>query len=185
MGFDPDGDRLNQFAAVVYIPKPLSRFLDDLRLELAPACRPRAHVSVLPPRPISVPWQQAAEEARLMAGEFAPFEIEAGDLALFLPTQVIYLEIARGAEQLHRMHDALGRGSLSFDEPFPYHPHITVAQELDPDNVRSAYEHAARRWQAHTGPRTFRADKVMFVQNTSKNHWIDLAELSLGVVPVR
>lgn len=185
MGFDPDGDRLNQFAVVIYIPEPLSRFLDDLRLELAPDCRPRAHVSVLPPRPIGVPWQQAAEEARLMAGEFAPFEIEAGNLALFPPTQVIYLEIARGAEQLHRMHDALGRGSLSFDEPFPYHPHITVAQELDPDTVTQAYEHAAKRWQAHTGPRTFRAEKAVFVQNTSKNHWIDLAELSLGVVPVR
>ena len=45
----PEGQRLNVFALVVYIPDPLGRFLDDLRRELVPHYNPHAHVSVLPP----------------------------------------------------------------------------------------------------------------------------------------
>ena len=43
---------LSQFALVAYIPDPLGRFLDDLRVELTPDCKPRAHVTILPPRPL-------------------------------------------------------------------------------------------------------------------------------------
>jgi hypothetical protein len=50
----PAEARLNVFALVIYIGDPLGRFLDDLRRELSPQCNPHAHVSVLPPRPLSV-----------------------------------------------------------------------------------------------------------------------------------
>jgi 2'-5' RNA ligase len=141
-------------------------------------------VSVLPPRPIAVPWQQAAEQARKLSSEFAPFEIEVGEVALFGVTQVIYLEVKRGADELRRMHDAMVRGLLAFDEPYPYHPHVTLAQELDPGTVEAAYRVAVERWREYRGPRSFRVDKTVFVQNTLCNGWLDLAELSLGTVPV-
>lgn len=185
MGFDPNGmDRLNQFALVIYIPDPLGRFLDELRLELAPDCRPHAHVSVLPPRPLFSPWQLVSEEARALAGEFPPFEIEAGEPAIFPSTQVIYLELARGAEELRQIHDALCRGPLKFAEPYPYHPHITLAQELPPGSLPRVWEESVRRWKEYTGPRSFRAEKAVFVQNTGQNRWVDLAEFALGAVPV-
>ncbi len=185
MGFDPNGmDRVNQFALVIYIPDSLGRFLDELRLELAPDCRPHAHVSVLPPRPLFTPWQIVCEEARALAGEFPPFEIEAGEPAVFPTTEVIYLELTRGGEELRRIHDALSRGRLKFTEPYPYHPHITLAQELPPGKLAEIYEESARRWKEYAGPRTFRAEKAVFVQNTGRNRWIDLAEFALGAVPV-
>lgn len=185
MGFDPNGmDRLNQFALVTYIPDPLGRFLDDLRLELAPDCRPHAHVSVLPPRPLSAPWQIVCEEARALAGEFAPFEVEAGDPAIFPATDVIYLELTRGAEEVRRLHEALSRGKLQFDEPYPFHPHITLAQGIPGDALSGYFEAASRRWREYTGPRHFLVDKAVFVQNTALSCWLDLAELSLGAVPV-
>ena len=46
-------DRINSFALVSYIPEPLAGFLDRLRQELVPNCFLRAHVTILPPRPIS------------------------------------------------------------------------------------------------------------------------------------
>lgn len=185
MGIDPNGmDRQNQFALVIYIPDPLGRFLDDLRRELAPDCVPHAHVSVLPPRPISAPWQQVREEAQARAGEFEPFEIEAGEIGIFPVTDVIYIELARGGEVLRRMHAALSEPHMRFDEPFPYHPHITLGQELPREHVAETLQAAIRRWHEYRGPRTFRADKAAFVKNASVNRWIDLAELSLGAVPV-
>jgi 2'-5' RNA ligase len=181
----PNGqDRLNQFALVTYIPDPLGQFLDELRLELAPQCNPHAHVSVLPPRPISKPWQEVVERLRTLTGEFAPFEVEAGEIAIFPVTSVIYIEIARGAGNLHAMHRVLADHDLAFPEKFEYHPHITLAQELDLADVPAAQATAVRRWKEYTGPRTFRADRVMFVQNTNSNCWVDLDELLLGKVPV-
>jgi len=184
MGFASDGrDRVNQFALVIYIPDPLGRFVNDLRLELAPSCRPHAHVSVLPPRPLGCPWQLACKEARALAEEFTPFEIEATGTAIFPLSKVIYLEIGNGARELHRMHERLTRANLAHDEPYPYHPHITLAQELPPEAVADAYELARRRWNAYMGPRSFTAERAAFVQNTADNHWLDLAGFSLSGVP--
>jgi 2'-5' RNA ligase len=181
----PNGqDRLNQFALVTYIPDPLGRFLDDLRRELAPKCNPHAHVSVLPPRPISKPWEEVAGKLRALAGEFTPFEVEADQISIFPITSVIYIEIGRGAGDLCRMHQVLAKYDLAHDEPFEYHPHITVAQELDAADLPAAHEMAIRRWKEYAGPRTFRTDRVVFVQNTNSNCWIDLEEIMLGKVPV-
>src|SRR5689334_2950830 len=102
MGYDGNGpgDRLNVFALVIYIPDPLAKFLDDLRVELVPGCVPHAHVSVLPPRPISVHPQLACEYADEVAARFDPFRIELSKLSVFEATDVIYLELSRGTEEI-------------------------------------------------------------------------------------
>ena len=176
----PAEERLNVFALVIYIPDPLGRFLDDLRRELAPHSNPHAHVSVLPPRPLAVEWQAGAEQARTLTEGWAPFEIELTGLQIFPVTNVIYIEISAGAADLRRMHAALNAGALEFEEPFPYHPHITLAQEIPHQEVRSIYELAQRRWLEYRGSRVFRAERTVFVRNTLDNCWIDLAEYRLG-----
>src|SRR5438067_583958 len=97
-------ERLNQFALVIYFPDPLARFLDELRLDLVAGCRPRAHVTVLPPRPVA-DVEASLEEARVLAPEFPPFEIEAGDVEVFPQTNVIYIGVKRGGEELRAMHE--------------------------------------------------------------------------------
>src|SRR5437868_6211052 len=172
-------EKLNQFALVIYIPDPLARFLDELRLELVAGCRPRAHVTVLPPRPLQ-DVRSALEQARIMAPEFPPFEIKAGDVEVFPKTNVIYIALPRGAEQMRAMHDAMNTGPLAFDEPYPYHPHITLAQEFDAADTPRLLALARERWQAYDGPRSFRAETVAFVQNTVGKCWLDLEEFPLG-----
>jgi len=178
-------EKLNQFALVIYIPDPLARFLDELRLELVAGCRPRAHVTVLPPRPLR-DVGAALEQARIMSPEFPPFEIEVGDLEVFPKTNVIYISLRRGEEQMRGMHDAMNTGPLAFAEPYPYHPHITLAQEFDPADTPRLLTLARERWQAYAGPRSLRAETVTFVQNTAGNCWLDLEECALGLAaPVR
>jgi 2'-5' RNA ligase len=174
------GELLNVFALVIYIPDPLGTFLDTLRKELVPQYNPHAHISVLPPRPLAVPWQTASDEAEALAANWTPFEIELTGVAVFPLTGVIYIEIGGGTGELRRMHAAMNTTSLAFQEPFAYHPHITLAQELPLGNVAEVRELAAQRWKDYTGRRSFCAERAVFVQNTLSNCWIDLAEYSLG-----
>src|SRR5580704_15314205 len=126
----PPEERLNVFALVIYIPGPLGQFLDDFRRKLVPGCNPHAHVSLLPPRPLAVDWQVASEQVRTVLNGWTPFEIELTGIEIFPVTNVIYLQVGSGADELRQVHQAMNAGSLEFQEPFPYHPHITLAQEL-------------------------------------------------------
>jgi len=178
------GERQSLYALVIYLPEPLCGFLDRLRLEMVPGCNPHAHVSVLPPRPLPVAPEAAVDEALVTLAAFPPFDIELGGIEKFDSTDVIYISVAKGADQLRRMHAGLNRGALAFAEPFQYHPHITLAQELDPQRVAPLRELAETRWREFTGPRSFRADHTVFVQSTRDNCWVDLAEGPLSGVTV-
>jgi 2'-5' RNA ligase len=173
---------LNVYALVIYVPDPLGRFLDDLRRELVPHYNPHAHVSVLPPRPLAVDWRVASEQVRSLIECWPPFEVELTSIETFPRTDVIYLELGRGAAELHAMHAAMNNRCLNFSEPFLYHPHVTLAQEIPNGSADQMRETAVRRWQEYSGPRRFRAERAVFVQNTVSNCWVDLAEYSLGAV---
>jgi 2'-5' RNA ligase len=181
----PPEERLNVFALVVYIPGPLGKFLDDLRRELVPSYNPHAHVSLLPPRPLAVDWRLASGEARALTDRWAPFDIELTGIEIFPVTDVIYIEVGAGAAELRRMHEALNAGALKFQDPFPYHPHITLAQELPGGRVAAAGELARLRWREYRGTRGFRVEQAVFVQNTLNDCWIDLAEYSLAGRPAK
>lgn len=180
-----EGERLNIFALVIYIPAPLGTFLDDLRRELVPHYNPHAHVSVLPPRPLRGGWEPASEQARSLTERGAPFDVDLTSVEVFPKTDVIYLEVGGGASELYALHHAMNTAELEFEEPYEYHPHITLAQNIPHERVEELVELGRRRWEEFRGPRSFRAERAVFVQNTSSNCWLDLAEYPLGAVAVR
>lgn len=176
----PPEERLNVFALVIYIPPPLGIFLDDLRRELVPHYNPHAHVSVLPPRPLAVDWRVASQHVRELANRWPPFDVELTDVEVFPETNVIYIGVGGGELQLRGMHASSNADSLAFDEPFVYHPHITLAQEISCEEVRRLRDLAALRWKEYRGDRKFRADHAVLVQNTLSNCWLDLAAYTFG-----
>ncbi len=173
-------DRINSFALVSYIPEPLAGFLDRLRQELVPNCFLRAHVTILPPRPISSSPEAAWETVRTLAPSFAPFDVEMTQLEVFPVSDVIHIGIGRGRQEMERMHDGLNVDGLKFAEPYPYHPHVTLAQDLKSDEVDELARVARIRWAECTLPKIFRVEKVFFVQNTRRKEWLDLGESALG-----
>ncbi|MDE3195776.1 MAG: 2'-5' RNA ligase family protein [Acidobacteriota bacterium] len=176
------GRTVGQFALVSYIPGPLSAFLDDLRRDLTPGCKPRAHVTVLPPRPLDTSVdlpaliQSLRDESRLSN----PIEISLGEVEVFPVTDVIYIGIARGEHELHALHENMNFGQLEYDGPYPYHPHVTIAQNLRPDQVKELAEQARRKWAAYTGPRRFTVDCLSFVQNIASNVWLDIEKMPMA-----
>lgn len=180
MGCSQNGHgRVNQFALVSYIPDPLGKFLDLLRLRLAPDCRPHAHVTVLPPRSLQGPVENAESELRQSAAQFHPFEIKLGSVEIFKSTQVIYIEVEQGERELREMHQQLNHGAVYFVEPYDFHPHITLAQNLAQDRVQEILKSARQFWSEWDGMLTVPVEELSFVQNTESNVWLDLSHLKL------
>ncbi len=177
----PNGlDRLNSFALVSYIPDPLAGFLDRLRQELVPNCFLRAHVTILPPRPLCSTPQKAWQTIRSLAPMFLPFEVSITDVNVFPISDVIYLDIGAGRKNLEEMHDRMNRDGLRYTEPFPYCPHVTLAQNLKPDELDELIHVARRRWKELPRPCSFNVEKLVFVQNDRRKDWHDLGECHLG-----
>jgi 2'-5' RNA ligase len=183
---DPSGQELGDvFALVAYIPDPLRKFLDDLRRELVPGCVPAAHVTILPPRPLSGTQEAAIETIRERIQDFSPFEIETGEVVVFPVSDVVYLSIKKGSKRLLEMHPALNVGPLKYQEPFPYHPHITLAQNLTFEQSVELAALARLRWSEYPYPRAFMVESLAFVRSTKGNLWVDLAHFQLAPAPVR
>ena len=107
MSLAPDpSDGKRTYALVAYIPGPLGDFLDQLRASLSAgkAAAGRAHVTLLPPRRLAGDPQSIAAMLRSQAKAMIALEIEAGAIATFAATNVVYLEIGQGHEALHHMH---------------------------------------------------------------------------------
>ena len=176
----PARDRINSFALVSYIPEPLAGFLNRLRQELVPNCFLRAHVTVLPPRPLCSTAETAWKTIRALVPQFQPFDMQLDSVEIFSLSDVIFIGVREGNLELRRLHEALNVSGLRFKEYFSFHPHITLAQELQPDEVDELVRVAKARWAEYSGPRGFRVEKLVFVQNTRRKEWLDLGECTLG-----
>jgi 2'-5' RNA ligase len=181
----PGEQTLGQFALVSYIPDPLARFLDDLRTELTPGCNPRAHVTILPPRPLHNDVRDTVQLIVEECRNLPPFRVEPGDIRVFEESNVVYLDIARGIGELSEFYRVLNRGPLEYKESFPYHPHITIVQNIAPDQAPRLAAAAREKWAEYSGPRGFMVSSLSFVQHVAPLIWTDVATIQTGVeVPV-
>ena len=188
----PDGDgqpgeqqTLGHFALVSYIPDPLALFLDELRVELTPGAKPRAHVTILPPRPLHNELKDAVKQMAEESRSVHPFRVEMGEIRVFDASHVVYLEITQGANELRELYALLNRGALAYKENFPYHPHITLAQDIPPEEAPRLVVIATERWARYQGPRGFSVTSLSFVQHVAPSIWTDVAEVPIGIeVPV-
>ena len=167
------------YALVAYINGELGDFLYALRQEIVPTCRLRSHVSLLPPRKLAGKPEGAAEQIAAVAGGRPASAVRLGEICVFPVTNVIYLDLAAGREELTAMHAELNGGALAYAEPFAYHPHITLGQELTPEQFETGLALCRKRWAEYTGPRSFPVETITFVKNTGNCGWSDLTETAM------
>ena len=177
------GSGAGHYALVSYIPEPLLTFLDTVCRDLAPESNPHAHVTILPPRPCIEGVTEALQLIGSRIGQFAPFEVEIGGIEIFTASNVVYLALKAGSPRLHALYAAFNRDCLEYREIFPYHPHITLAQDLTPEEAVKAAESAQLRWDAWTGPRSFHVHELSLVRNTGPLKWADIAAIALARDP--
>jgi 2'-5' RNA ligase len=177
-------DCVSCYGLIQYIPDALGDFLNLLRRRLVNGCSARSHISLLPPRPLSGSEANALAELTRLSHRIAPFEVELTNIAVFPKTNVIYLEVGRGQEDIYRVHHQLATGPLQHREAWQFHPHVTLAQEIPVDLQQEAEELARDTWSRWGGSRRFLVDELTFVRLASDEshpdcYWQDLEPIRL------
>ncbi len=136
-----------------------------------------AHITLVPPTPVADEEHLAAILAHLgaQAGLLEPFELVLAGAGTFRPvSQVVFVPIDVGEEEVRTAEARVRRGPLDRTLNFPYHPHVTVAHDLDQAWLDQAEA-------AMTGYRAaFEVDRLgLFVQGVD-GVWRQAVEVPFG-----
>ena len=127
---------------VIELPEPVGRELQDWRASFGdPASYAApAHITLMI-APKLASWNDLAQRVAAVAREWWPFRVEINGTGTFRPVSpVVYLRIAEGREQCRALHEALHEEQLVSASPFEFHPHVTIAQSVDEDDLDRAQE---------------------------------------------
>jgi 8-oxo-dGTP pyrophosphatase MutT (NUDIX family)/2'-5' RNA ligase len=132
-----------KLGVLVLLPEPVADHVQAWRRSLDDPARVRIppHVTLVPPQTVAEEDLDAAIAlVDRAAAAAAPGLIELRGAATFLPeSPVAYLVVAEGAAALGTLESALRAPPLQ-ERGFPFHPHVTVAQ----DRPEAQLEAAAR-----------------------------------------
>ena len=142
----PDAGDTIQIGIAVDIPEPWGGMLTRRRVEAGDPQAVPAHVTLLGPTEIPVRALPAVEEhlARVAAAHL-PFTLHLRGTGTFRPvTQVVFVAVAAGISECELLAAAINAApELHREARFPYHPHVTVAQDVAPEALDKAYEDLA------------------------------------------
>jgi 2'-5' RNA ligase len=122
---------------VVTVPVPHSGVLAGARLASGDpeAATIAPHVTLVGPAVVpcdALPEVDAHLEA--VAAAHRPFVVHLRGTGTFRPVSpVVFVALARGIADCEQLELALRSGPLDGPLRFPYHPHVTVAQDIDED----------------------------------------------------
>ncbi len=117
-------DDLATLGVAIAIPEPHATVLTTWRRRVGD---PQAdliwpHVTLLPPTPVP------AGQLDTITGTFRPM------------SPVVFIQVARGVADCEMLEKAIRTGPLERRLDFPYHPHVTVAQDVPDDALDLAYD---------------------------------------------
>jgi hypothetical protein len=154
---------------VSYVPAPLGPLLDGLRQTFPTEAHPQAHVTLLPPRPLSVPVETASAAVHAVLRRFQPFLVQFSSVCCFPTTNVVYLSVAEGNSNLHALHDSLNSGVLTYAEAFEFLPHLTLSDPLSIPRSAEVCQWATDAWKQVPPPHSYLLEEVAFLWRSSGN----------------
>jgi 2'-5' RNA ligase len=102
-----------------------------------------AHVTLLGPTEVATDTLPAVEKhLEAIATGQEPFTIHLRGTGTFRPiTEVVFVTLAMGIAECELMAEAIiGADGVTRDSRFPYHPHVTVAQDVSPAALDAVFE---------------------------------------------
>lgn len=89
-------------------------------------------------------WDEAAHHVRTVAAAGQPFSISLRGTGTFEPlSSVVFLNVADGAQECAALHGELLQGPVEHLLEFDFHPHLTIAHDLEADQMERAKEDMA------------------------------------------
>jgi 2'-5' RNA ligase/predicted N-acetyltransferase YhbS len=136
-----------------------------------------AHITLVPPTEVADEEHLGRILAHLQvqAASMEPFPLVLEGADTFRPiSQVVFVPIVEGEPEVRAAEAAVRRGPLDRPLNFPYHPHVTVAHDLEEEWLDQAHE-ALQAYRA-----AFEVDRLsLFIQGADAV-WRPVAEFPFG-----
>jgi 2'-5' RNA ligase len=161
---------MRTIGVAIDVPEPWGTYLRKCR---AATGDPQAdyvptHLTLLPPTELAegtVP--EVREHLARVSAVHRPFSLYLRGTGTFRPvTDVVFVAVAAGIGECERLAADVRSGPLGLDSKFPYHPHVTVAHDVESGELDrvfetladfearfevdrfTLYEHADRQWRS-------------------------------------
>lgn len=148
---------------VIAVPEPWASEITDHRTALGDPLGPKvpAHITLLPPTTIrNEDYEDVLSHLRTVAAHHHPFQLRVKGAGDFRPVSpVAFLKITDGFNELTTLEDELCAGVLDVPKRFPYHPHVTLAQQVDDQTLDHAISYG-NTFEANWTVKGFRLDQV-------------------------
>lgn len=134
----------NVLGVAIAVPDPLGSLLTEWRVKVGDPLGQLIppHVTLLPPTEVA--GMEPAElrgHLEAVAARHPPFGIHLFGTGSFRPvSQVVFVNVADGISSCEALADDIRTGPLGRSLNFPYHPHVTIAQDVAPDMLDLAYQ---------------------------------------------
>ncbi|MEA5456263.1 2'-5' RNA ligase family protein [Sinomonas sp. JGH33] len=120
-------------------------------------------------------WDAAIDHVRGIASRQVPFRVTIAGTGSFRPvSDVVFLNVAEGFDECVRLHGELQQGPLERELPFPYHPHVTVAHDVESERLDAA-EEALKNYST-----TFTVASMGLYEHDADGLWQLREELGFG-----
>ncbi len=167
-----------RIGVAIPVPLPLCEVLQRQRAAsgdpLAWSVPP--HVTLVPPlRVADGDMDRVAEHLAAAAAASAVFEIALHSTGTFRPVSpVVFARLVSGAAEVVGLEQRVRAGVLGTPRRFPFHPHVTLAQDVD-DAALDAAGAALADFRAQ-----FTAASIVLYRHEADGVWRSLAEYPLG-----
>jgi 2'-5' RNA ligase len=172
-------DQVTRIGVAIDIPEPWGSALTRRRAEAGDpqAAYVPAHLTLLGPTEIE-PGRLSAIEKHLAAVAAAqpPFTMHLRGTGTFRPlTEVVFVVVAAGISECELLAAAIGTADeLHRETRFPYHPHVTVAQDVPMAALDEVYDDLAgfeARFDVHS---------FTLFSHTGEARWQPRRDFALG-----
>ncbi|HSE09812.1 MAG TPA: 2'-5' RNA ligase family protein [Nocardioidaceae bacterium] len=138
---------MTTIGVAIAVPDPWGSQLQEYRASLGDASAHGipTHITLMPPFEVDDAQVPEIEKhlAEAAAGT-APFTIHLRGTSTFRPVSpVVFVTVVRGISSCEQLAFAVRSGPLATDLAFPYHPHVTVAHDLEDSLLDQAFEDLA------------------------------------------
>jgi 2'-5' RNA ligase len=162
----------------VAVPEPWGSELQQYRIALGDdsARHIPTHVTLLPPHEVADGDLDAVHEhLATVAGNTVPFRMHLRGTGTFRPVSpVVFIGVVEGISACEQLAAGVRRGPLAIQRTFPYHPHVTVAHGLPPEQLERAFVELSA-YDAR-----FDVDAVWMYLHEDSSGWTPARSFALG-----